>query len=174
MTLSASAKARITALFPRYPDKRSVTLAALRIAQEEQGYVSEESMGDIAVLLEQTPVQVYETATFYTLFSLQPVGQYVIQVCRTLSCALVGAEPLIRHLERTLGIAVGETTADGLFTLKKVECLAGCGAGPMMQINDDYYEYLTTEKVDRILADLRREGRSALASKPFLIPLETA
>lgn len=172
--LSDSAKTRIIELFPRYPDKRSVTLAALRVAQEEQGYVGEQAMADIAVLLELTPVQVYETATFYTLFALEPVGKYVIQVCRTLSCALVGADPLIRHLEQKLGIGVGGTTADGIFTLKQVECLAGCGAGPMMQINEEYYEYLTREKIDRILDDLRREGKSSLASGPFLIPLETA
>jgi NADH:ubiquinone oxidoreductase subunit E len=86
----------------------------------------------------------------------------------------VGAGSLIRHLEQKLGITVGETTPDGLFTIKKVECLAGCGAGPMMQINDEYYEYLTKEKIDRILDDLRRDGKSSLASGPFLIPLQMA
>jgi NADH-quinone oxidoreductase E subunit len=171
MALSEAGIGRIRELFPRYPDKRSVMLAALRIAQEEQGYVTEEAMGEIAVLLEQTPVQVYETATFYTLFSLQPLGKHVIQVCRTLSCALVGADGLVRYLEQTLGIKPGETTPDGLFSLKTVECLAACGAGPMMQINDDYYEYLTREKIDRILADLKRDGRSSLATGPFVIPL---
>ena len=169
--LSESSKSRIRDLFPRYPEKRSAMLAALRIAQEEHGYVTEEAMADIAVLLEQTPVQVYETATFYTMFSLQPVGKHVIQVCRTLSCALVGADGLVRYLEQTLAIKPGETTPDGLFSLKTVECLAACGAGPMMQINDDYYEYLTREKIDRILADLKRDGRSSLATGPFVIPL---
>jgi NADH-quinone oxidoreductase E subunit len=172
--LSDAAKTRIRDLFPRYPDKRSVMLAALWITQEEKGYVTEEAMTDIAVLLDVTPVQVYETVTFYTMFTLQPVGKYLIQVCRTLSCALVGAGSLIRHLEQRLGITVGETTADGLFTLKKVECLAACGAGPMMQINNEFYEYLTTDKVDRILDDLKRDGKSSLASGPFLIPLQMA
>jgi len=172
--LSDAAKARILDLLPRYPDRRSVTLAALRIAQEEKGYITDDAMTDIAVLLELTPVQVYETATFYTMYTLWPVGKFHIQVCRTLSCALVGAETIVAYLERTLGIKAGETTPDGLFTLKKVECLAGCGAGPMMQINDDYYEYLTTQKIDRILDDLRREGKSSLASGPFLIPLQPA
>jgi NADH-quinone oxidoreductase E subunit len=172
--LSDAAKSRIQDLFPRYPDKRSCSLAALRIAQEEHGHITDEAMSDIAVLLELTPVQVYETATFYTLFSLQPVGRYLIQVCRTLSCALVGAEGIVRHLEGKLGIRVGETTPDGLFTLKTVECLAGCGAGPMMQINDDYYEYLTQDKINRILDDLKRDGKSSLASGPFLIPLQLA
>src|SRR5574341_89449 len=174
MMLSDTAKARIRELFQRYPDKRSATLAALRIAQEEKGYITDDAMTDIAVLLELTPVQVYETATFYTMFTLQPVGKYLIQVCRTLSCALVGAGGMIRHLEQKLGIQVGETTPDGLFTLKKVECLAGCGSGPMMQINDEYYEYLTKEKIDRILDDLKRDGKSSLASGPFLIPLRLA
>jgi NADH-quinone oxidoreductase E subunit len=171
MALSEAGIGRIRELFSRYPDKRSAMLAALRIAQEEQGYLTEEAMGEIAVLLEQTPVQVYETATFYTMFSLQPLGKHVIQVCRTLSCALVGADGLVRYLEQTLGIKAGETTPDGLFSLKTVECLAACGAGPMMQINDDYYEYLTREKIDRILADLKRDGRSSLATGPFVIPL---
>ena len=171
MALSEVGIGRIRELFSRYPDKRSAMLAALRIAQEEQGYVTEEAMGEIAVLLEQTPVQVYETATFYTMFSLQPLGKHVIQVCRTLSCALVGADGLVRYLEQTLAIKPGETTPDGLFSLKTVECLAACGAGPMMQINDDYYEYLTREKIDRILADLKRDGRSSLATGPFVIPL---
>jgi NADH-quinone oxidoreductase E subunit len=172
--LSESAKTKIISLFPRYPDKRSCTLAALRIAQEEKGYITDEAMAEIGVLLELTPVQVYETATFYTLFTLQPTGKFLIQVCRTLSCALVGAGGLIQHLERKLGVKFGETTSDGLFTLKTVECLAGCGAGPMMQINDEYYEYLTTDKVDRILDDLKRTGKSSLASGPFLIPLQMA
>ncbi len=170
--LSDAAKARIVDLLPRYPDKRSATLAALRIAQEEKGYITDDAMSDIGVLLEQTPVQVYEVATFYTLFNMWPVGKFHIQVCRTLSCALVGAENVVAYLERKLGITAGQTTADGLFTFKKVECLAGCGAGPMMQINDDYYEYLTTEKIDRILDDLKRDGKSSLASGPFLIPLQ--
>jgi NADH-quinone oxidoreductase subunit E len=172
--LSDAAKTKIVDLLPRYPDKRSATLAALRIAQEEKGYVTDDAMGDIGVLLELTPVQVYEVATFYTMYTLWPVGKFHIQVCRTLSCALVGAETIVGYLERKLGITVGQTTSDGLFTLKKVECLAGCGAGPVMQINDDYYEYLTTEKIDRILDDLKRDGKSSLASGPFLIPLQLA
>jgi NADH:ubiquinone oxidoreductase subunit E len=102
------------------------------------------------------------------------VGKHLIQVCRTLSCALVGADSLITYLEQKLGIAVGETTPDRLFTLKTVECLAACGAGPMMQINDDYYARLTRETIDRILDDLKRDGRSSLATGPFLIPLQMA
>ena len=172
--LSENAKQAIEAEFPKYPDKRSVLLAALRIAQEEIGYVSEPAMIDVAELLELTPVQVYDVATFYTLYNLKPVGKYVIQVCKTLSCALVGAGPLIAHLQERLGIQIGGTTSDGLFSLKLVECLASCGSGPMLQINDQYYEYLTTERVDRILEDLKRDGKSHLASGPYMIPMQNS
>lgn len=169
--LSDKAKAAIEAEFPKYPDKRSVTLAALRIAQEEVGYLSEPAMVDVAEILELTPVQVYDAASFYTLYNLKPVGKYLIQLCKTLSCALVGAGPIIEHLQERLGIRVGETTPDGFFSLKLVECLASCGSGPMMQINDQYYENLTAQKVDQILEDLKKTGKSALASGPFKIPV---
>jgi len=169
--LSASAKEKIESEFPKYPDKRSVTLPALRIAQEELGYVSEPAMIDIAELLDLTPVQVYEVATFYSQYNLKPVGKYLIQVCKTLSCALVGSESIVDHLETTLGIAVGETTKDGFFTLMLVECLAACGSGPMMQINNRYYEQLTSVRVGRILEDLKTKGRSDLATGPFMLPM---
>ena|SRR3989338_5670665 len=169
--LSEKARAAIEAEFVKYPDKRSALLHALRVAQEEVGYLSEPAMIDVAELLDLTPVQVYDAATFYTLYHLKPVGRYVIQICKTLSCALVGAGPMIEHLRERLRIEVGETTPDGLFTLKRVECLASCGSGPMMQINDNYYENLTGEKIDRILDDLKREGKSSLASGPFQIPV---
>jgi NADH-quinone oxidoreductase E subunit len=169
--LSDKAKAAIEAEFPKYPDKRSVLLTALHIAQREVGYLSEAAMVDVAELLELTPVQVYDVATFYTLYNLKPVGKYVIQVCKTLSCALVGAGQIIEHLQNRLGIKVGETTPDGLFSLKLVECLASCGTAPMVQINNRYYENLTPERVDRILDDLRRDGKSSLASGPFQLPV---
>lgn len=169
--LSDKAKTAIEAEFPKYPDKRSVLLAALHIAQKEVGYLSEAAMVDVAELLELTPVQVYDVATFYTLYNLKPVGKHVIQVCKTLSCALVGAGQIIEHLQSRLGIRVGETTPDGLFSLKLVECLASCGTAPMVQINNRYYENLTVEKVDRILEDLKREGKSSMASGPFQLPV---
>jgi len=169
--LSRLAQSAIEAKFSQYPDKRSVLLPALWIAQNEIGYLSEPAMIDVAELLDLTPVQVHDVATFYTMYNLRPVGRFHIQICKTLSCALVGAGRLIDHLKSKLGIDLGEVTPDGLFSLKLVECLASCGSGPMMQINEDYYEYLTPERVDRILEDLRREGRSPLASKPFKIPM---
>ena len=104
------------------------------------------------------------------MYSLKPTGKYVIQVCRTLSCALCGALEIIHHLEKKLGIKEGETTRDGLFSFKTVECIASCGTAPAMQINEHYYENLTVEKVDRILNDLTTAGKSALASGPFMCP----
>ncbi len=168
--LSSAAEAAITLEFEKYPDKRSVLLHALRVAQQETGYLSEEAMRDVATLLELTPVQVYDVATFYTLFHLQPVGKHVIYACKSLPCALVGASALCRHIQNRLGVGIGETTSDNQFTLKQTECLASCGSGPMVQINDNYYEYLTPAKVDRLLDDLRARGKSDLASKPFKIP----
>ncbi|HET6370896.1 MAG TPA: NADH-quinone oxidoreductase subunit NuoE [Nitrospiria bacterium] len=169
--LSDKTKAAIEAEFPKYPDKRSAVLFALRAVQEEEGYLSEDAMVDVATLLDLTPVQVWDVATFYTMYNLKPVGKYLIQVCKTLSCAIVGAGGIVDHLRKRLGIGVGETTSDGLFSIKLVECLASCGSGPMMQINDDYYEQLTPEKVDRILEDLRRSGKSSLATGRFQLPM---
>lgn len=169
--LSKETIERIKAKFPKYPDKRSLTLPALRIAQEEIGYVSEPAMIDLAELLDLTPIQIYEVATFYSQFNMKPVGTYLIQVCKTLSCALVGAIPIIAHIQKKLGISIGETSEDGVFTLKVVECLAACGSAPMMQVNNRYYEQLTPQKVDQILADLKQHGVSDLATGPFMLPM---
>jgi len=169
--LSEQARASIEAQFSKYLDKRSALLPALWIAQREVGYLPETALLDVAAILDLSPVQVYEVATFYTMYNLSPVGKYHIQFCKTLSCALVGAGSLIEHLKQRLGIEVGAVTNDGLFSLKLVECLAACGSGPAMQINDDYYEYLTREKIDRILDDLRVMGQSPLTSGPYKIPI---
>lgn len=168
--LSEKAQAEIREIIKRYPVKRSAILPALWVAQGENGYLNEAAMRSVAKLLEINPTQVYEVATFYTMYHLGPVGKYVIQVCRTLSCALCGALDIVDHLEKKLNIKAGETTADGQFTLKTVECLAACGAAPAMQINEAYYENLTRDKVDRILEDLSAGGKSPLASGPFMCP----
>ena len=160
----------IADILSRYPVKRSALIPLLYLAQREQGYITEASMTEIAGLLKLTPSQVYETATFYTMLNLKKVGTFHIQVCKSLMCALVGSDTVIGWIKTKLGIAPGETTADGLFTLTAVECLAACGTAPMMQINDAYYERLTEEKVDRILADLRTAGTSTLKSGPYLWP----
>jgi NADH-quinone oxidoreductase subunit E len=163
-------RAEIESIQARYPVKRSALLPLLYLAQEEEGYVTEAAMTEIAGILKLTPPQVYETVTFYTMLNLKPVGKFHIQVCKSLMCALVGSDTVLAWLRTKLGVKPGETTPDRMFTVSAVECLAACGTGPMMQINDDYYERLTEEKVDRILADLRREGTSSLKSGPFMWP----
>ncbi len=150
--------------------RRSALLPLFNLAQEEEGYVSESAMKEIAGILKLTPTQVYEVVTFYTMLTLKPLGTFHIQVCKSLMCALVGSDTLIELLRARLGIRPGDTTPDGLFTLSAVECLASCATGPMMQINGDYYERLTEEKVDRILADLKQHGASSLKSGPFMCP----
>jgi NADH-quinone oxidoreductase subunit E len=160
----------IDEILSRYPVRRSALLPLLNLAQREEGYVSEAAMKEIAGILRLTPPQVYEVVTFYTMLNLKPVGTFHIQVCKSLMCALVGSDDLLAWLQDRLGIRPGGTTPDRLFTLSTVECLASCGTGPMMQVNDDYYEQLTEEKVGRILADLKRDGTSPLKSGPFMLP----
>jgi len=164
-------KDEIEQIISRYPVKRSALIPLLYVAQRDKGYVTEEAMTEIAGLLKLTPPQVYETITFYTMFNLKPVGKFHIQVCKSLMCALVGSDTIIGWINTKLGIGPGETTADGLFTLSAVECLASCGTAPMMQINDDYYERLTEDKLDRILADLKTTGTCQLKSGPYMWPL---
>ena len=166
-------EAEIAEIISRYPVRRSALLPLLNLAQREDGYVSEVAMKEIASILKVTPSQVYEVVTFYTMLSLKPLGRFHIQVCKSLMCALVGSDNLLEWLNARLGINPGETTSDGQFTLSVVECLASCATGPMMQINNDYYERLTEEKVDRILADLKRDGTSPLKTGPFMWPEPT-
>lgn len=160
--ISTTARKQIEKVMTHYPEeqKRSALLPALHIVQNEnQGFLTEDLMKEVAEILEITPLQVYEVATFYTMYNLKPIGRYHIQVCRTLPCALMGAEKLVAYLKEKLGIQHGETTADNLFTLSEVECLASCGTAPMMQINQTYYESLNKSKVDRILDDLRERAK---------------
>ena len=160
----------VTAIMARYPVKRSALLPLLNLAQDREGYVSEPAMREIAKLLDLTPPQVFETVTFYTMFNLKPIGAFHLQVCKSLMCALVGSDEVVGWITRHLGIGPGQTTPDNKFTLSVVECLGSCGTGPMMQVNDDYYEQLTEEKLKQILDDLRREGTCSLKSGPFMYP----
>ena len=160
----------IEQILSRYPVKRSALIPLLYLAQQDEGFVSEAAMKEIAGLLRLTPPQVYETATFYTMLNLKRVGKFHLQVCKSLMCALVGSDTVIGWVKTKLGIGPGETTTDGLFTLSAVECLAACGTAPMMQINEDYYERLTEEKFDRILADLKQDGTCSLKTGPFMWP----
>jgi len=170
MKLAEKYKDEIADILGRYPVRRSALIPLLYLAQRETGYITEAAMIEVAGILKLTPPQVYETVTFYTMLNLKQVGKFHIQVCKSLMCALVGSDTLIGWIKTRLGIGPGETTPDGGFTLSTVECLAACGTGPMMQINDDYYERLTEEKLDRILADLKSTGSSALKTGPFMWP----
>ncbi len=163
-------KDQVEELLSRYPVKRSALLPLLFIAQKEEGYVSESAMKEIGKILGLTPPQVYETVTFYTMFNLKPIGKFHLQVCRSLMCALIGSDDLVEWIRKRLGVSPGQTTADKLFTLSTVECLASCGTGPMMQVNEDYYEQLNDEKVGRILNDLKTHGTCPLKSGPFMFP----
>ena len=139
----------------RYPRKEAALLPILCLAQREFGYLGEEAIDYVARLMGQSPARVSGVVSFYTMLNRKPIGSHHIQICRTLPCALRGAERVTSFVSKTLGIEVGQTTADGRFTLSEVECLASCGTGPMMQINDDYYENLTDGKITDILAALK-------------------
>jgi NADH-quinone oxidoreductase subunit E len=149
--LSPDALASIERECAKYPPewRRSAVMAALRIAQDELGWLSVETMDHVAGLLGMRPIEVYEVATFYSMYDLKPVGRHKINVCTNISCMLCGSGAIVAHLESKLGIKLGETTQDGRFTLKEVECL---------QIDKTYYENLTPARVDEILAGLDRDG----------------
>lgn len=155
--LSANARQQIDHWVQKYPpdQKQSAVIAALTIVQDENGgWLTTELMDGVAAYLGMPKIAVYEVATFYTMFELEKVGRHKICVCTNISCMLCGSDEIMQHLKQKLGIDVGQTTEDGKFTLKSVECLAACGGAPMMQIGRDYHEHLTPQKVDDILAGL--------------------
>ncbi len=141
-----------------YPQRKSAILPALTIAYRQVGHLSDEIYREISKVTKIPYVEIAEAATFYTMFPKAPRGKYLIQVCHNISCALLGADSLIGYLESKLGIKKGETTPDNLFTLISVECLGSCATAPMMQINHDFYENLTREKVDAILEELKAKA----------------
>ena len=138
----------------RYPDSRSAVLPLLHLVQRERGYVAPEDCETIAEFLGMSPAEVQSVASFYTTLSREPVGEHTIWVCTNISCMLNGAESILKHISHKLAIKPGETTPDKRFTLRVAECLGSCGTGPMMQIDDTYYENLTSDKVDKILAEV--------------------
>lgn len=144
-------------LLQRYPSKRSALIPALYIVQREHGYLTPEGIDYVARLIGLTTAQVTEVATFYLMLFTKPVGKNILWVCHNLSCTLCGAEEIISRLESNLKIKVGETTADGKFTLMRQECLASCDTAPVMQVNEDYEENLTLSRVDAILEKLRNK-----------------
>uniref|UniRef100_A0A0M3HXB1 NADH dehydrogenase [ubiquinone] flavoprotein 2, mitochondrial n=1 Tax=Ascaris lumbricoides TaxID=6252 RepID=A0A0M3HXB1_ASCLU len=152
---------RIKAIMANYPEGHKVAalIPTLDIAQRQHGWLPISAMHEVARILEVPRMRVYEVATFYTMFNRQPVGKYLVQVCATTPCMLRGAESLTEAAEKKLGIKVGETTKDGLFTLMEVECLGACANAPMIQVNDDFYEDLTPSDMNDILSELKAGKR---------------
>jgi NADH-quinone oxidoreductase subunit E len=167
--LSEKALAEIEAYKAKYPNPRSALLPALWVAQEENGgYLSREAMTDVARAMDLTPADVISVASFYSMYNKTPVGKYMIEVCTNISCSLLGAERIAHHLEERLGVVPGDVSADGLFTLKHVECMAACGGAPAIQVNGLYFESMTPEKIDQLIEDLRagKELRQPLRGEP--------
>ncbi|MGB6020267.1 MAG: NAD(P)H-dependent oxidoreductase subunit E, partial [Sulfurimonadaceae bacterium] len=146
---------KIEALKKRYPSPKALSLPCLWMAQYQEGMISLEAIEVIAEVIDTPSMEIYRVATFYTMFNLEPIGTYHIQLCKTLSCALCGKAEMLEHLESKLGIAAGESSEDGRYTLTQVECLGSCGTAPVMQINDTYYENLNADKIDSILEVLK-------------------
>ncbi|MYB34769.1 MAG: NADH-quinone oxidoreductase subunit NuoE [Gammaproteobacteria bacterium] len=154
--LSKAALEEIQGELTKYPSDRrqSALMAALRIAQDEHGWLSPESIEEVAGIIGVPVVRAYEVATFYSMYDLEPVGRHKIEVCTNISCMLRGCDRVVDHLKQRLGIDFNQTTEDGKFTLREVECLAACAGAPMMAIGHDYYEHLDEEKIDLILEGL--------------------
>ena len=157
LQFSSENEATFQRIVARYPVRRAALLPTLWLAQEQWGYLSLEVMEYVAERLDLKPAFVGSVASFYTMYYKRPMGRHHVQVCTNLSCALVGSDRILDCLRQRLGIEVGETTADGKFSLSEVECLASCGTAPMMQINDDYWENLTPERTLEIVDRLAGE-----------------
>lgn len=154
---------QVADILSRYPTKQSAVMPLLWLAQDQWDWLDLDVMRLVARTIEVPPSQVHAVASFYTMFKKTPTGKYLVQVCQTLSCALVGADKIIAHLERALDVDEHGHSKDGLFTLMRVECLASCGSAPMMQVNEHFYERLTPETCDQIIAGLR-------SGKPLSLP----
>ena len=146
---------RAEELVALYPRRRSAMLPLLHLAQEQDGYLSDEGIAEVAALTDTTPADVRGTASFYDMFHLEPVGSYVVGVCTNIACLLAGGEEMLEHAAATLGCAVGTTSADGLFTLEETECLADCDRAPCVQVNHRYVRTTTPEAFDTMVEDLR-------------------
>jgi NADH-quinone oxidoreductase subunit E len=153
--LTAEEKKEIEAEFPRYEKKQAVCIEALKVVQRHRGWVSDESLIAVAEFLEMAPAEVDAVATFYNLIFRKPVGRHVILVCDSVSCWIMGCERIMQHLQQRLGIGLGETTADGIFTLLPIVCLGACDQAPAMMIDDELYGNLDEDKIDEILAKFR-------------------
>ncbi len=157
VVLSDAAEKRAREIIPQYPQSRSAIMPLLYIAQDELGYISQEAVEWVAEKLSMPAVQVWEVATFYTMYYKKPVGKYHFQVCRTLPCALRGAKMVSEYLHKKFGLQPGEVSSDGLWSFEEVECLGSCGTAPMCQINDVFFENLTEAKLDTIIERIGKE-----------------
>ena len=162
--ISEQAKQRMRALASRYPVARSAVMPALYIAQQEEGYITQEALQAVAEAIGITVDDVESVATFYTMYYQQPPGRKVIKVCTSISCYLRNCDALVKHFEQRLGIKRGETTVDGNYTLMTAECLASCGTAPVLQVNDEFVENVTPEMVNTLIDEWNRELSRATAS----------
>jgi len=153
--ISLAVRQRFDELVTRYPEKRSALIPILHEVQAEAGHLSAAAIEWVAGYLSLSPADVMSVASFYDMLELEPVGTHMIYVCQNLTCAMLGAEKLIRHLEGRLGIRMGETTPDGKITLRRMECLAACGAAPAIQVDGEYHHQMTPEKLDALLDTLQ-------------------
>jgi NADH-quinone oxidoreductase subunit E len=172
MEFSKEALDTVHKIIKRYPEgkQKSALLPVLHLAQAEfDGWLSTETMDYVASLLSIKPIEVYEVASFYTMFNLEPVGKCLIEVCQTGPCWLRGSDDVIGYLEKKLNIKLGETTQDGMFTLKAVECLGSCGTAPMLQCGADFHENLTEEKLDKLVEDLKNRNERSTYLKSLLV-----
>jgi NADH-quinone oxidoreductase subunit E len=162
-TYSPENQAKFDENVARYPpdQRKSAILYALYLVQNQQGYITGASMRHVAEQIRCTPAEVEDVVSYYTMFYTKPVGQYILNVCRTLSCALLGAERVTEELSAKLGIVPGQTTADGMFTLMEVECLGACDRAPVVMVNDDWHERLAPEQAGPFVDDIRARGRAA-------------
>jgi NADH-quinone oxidoreductase subunit E len=157
--LSDKLKGKFDRIIARYPLKRSAIGPLLLMAQDEIGYVSDEAIEEIARRVGVRPIEVIEDVSYYSMLRRQPIGKYNLQVCTNISCMLRGGDEIFQHCAKRLGIGHKQTTPDGLFSLEEVECLGACCGAPAMQVNYDYYENLTPEKVDELIEQLKKKER---------------
>jgi NADH-quinone oxidoreductase subunit E len=151
----------IQAEIAKYPDRRSAILAALRLGQDKYGWLSPAAVEEVARCIDLSPAQCVAVASFYDMFFLEPVGTHIVEVCTNVSCGLVGATEVVRAFERELGVTLGGTTADGHVTLRSVECLGGCGWGPVVSVDHSYHEHVTADDAAVIVASLRTSEKAA-------------
>lgn len=155
VTFSEQNQKKIGDVLSRYPTKQAALLPVLNLAQEEFGWISQDVMNLVAQTLELPVAHVYGVVTFYTMYHQKPIGRHCIEVCRTLSCAMMGSDKITQHIKNRLGIEIGETTSDNRYTLLETECLASCGTAPAARIDGAYYENLTEKKTEKILESLK-------------------